>query len=277
MSIRILLVDDHQMLREGFRSLISEQSNLTVIAEAEDGRSAVQLAAKLSPDVVVMDISMPGMNGIEAARQILIANPVVKILALSMHLDRRMVLEMFKAGASGYLHKECAFDEVVRAVQVVASNVVYLSPKIADILFKDYGHRVQKGELSPVSGMPERERAVLQLMEEGKDMREIASLLHTSIKNAESCRVQMILDHILPHLLSAQNDTVAGLDVSLTPRECEIMIWVKDGKSTSEIASILNISQDTVKFHMKNVFQKLGATSRSQAIAIAIENKLVES
>jgi DNA-binding NarL/FixJ family response regulator len=277
MKIQILLVDDHQMLREGFRSLISEQSNMTVVAEAEDGRTAVQLAAKLSPDVVVMDISMPGMNGIEAARQILTANPVAKILALSMHLDRRMVLDMFKSGASGYLLKESAFDEVVRAVQVVASNGFYLSPKIADVLLKDYIHRVQKGELLPLSGIPEREQTILQLFEEGRDLREIAAALHTSVKNAESFRRQMILDHILPHLLSAQIDTVAGLDVSLTPRECEIMIWVKDGKSTSEIASILNISQDTVKFHMKNVFHKLGATSRSQAIAVAIENKLIDS
>jgi DNA-binding NarL/FixJ family response regulator len=264
------------MLREGFRSLISEQSNMTVVAEAEDGRSAVQLAAKLSPDVVVMDISMPGMNGIEAARQILAANPVVKIMALSMHLDRRMVLEMFKAGASGYLLKESAFDEVVRAVQVVASNGFYLSPKIADVLLKEYIHRVQTGELLPLSGIPEREQAMLQLFEEVRDRREIAAALHTSVKNAESFRMQMILEHILPHLLRAQSDAVAGLDVSLTHREKEILTWVKDGKSTGEIASILKISQDTVKFHLKNVFQKLGATSRLQAIAVAIENKLIE-
>lgn len=276
MSIRILLADDHKLLREGFRSLISEQSNMSVVAEAEDGRSAVQLAAKLSPDIVIMDISMPGMNGIEAARLILTANPAVQVISLSMHLDRRMVLEMFKAGASGYLLKECAFDEVVRAVQVVASKGIYLSPKVADVLLKDYSHRVQKGELLPLFGVPERERAFLQLLESGKEMKEIASLLHISSKNAEPFRKQILLDHILPYLLRAQNDTAARLDVSLTHREKEILTWVKDGKSTGEIASILKISQDTVKFHMKNVFQKLGATSRSQAIAVAIENKLVE-
>ena len=277
MSIRILLADDHKLLREGFRSLISEQSDMTVVAEAEDGRTAVQLAAKLSPDVVIMDISMPGMNGIEAARQILTADPGVKIMALSMHLDRRMVMEMFKSGASGYLLKECAFEDVIRAVQVVASKGVYLSPKIADVLLKEYIHNVQKGEVLPLSGIPERERAVLQLLEDGKDMREIASFLHTSSKNAESWCRQMILDHILPYLLRTQSGTAAVLDISLTPREREILVWVKDGKSTGEIASILKISQDTVKFHMKNVFQKLGAISRSQAIAIAIENKLIES
>ena len=249
---------------------------MTVVAEAEDGRSAVQLAARLSPDVVVMDISMPGMNGIEAARQILTANPVVKIMALSMHLERRMVLEMFKAGASGYLLKESAFDEVVRAVQVVASKGFYLSPKIADVLLREYIHRVQKGELPPLSGIPEREQAILQLFEEGGDRREIAAALHTSVKNAESFRRQMILDHILPHLLCAEGGDAAGPDVSLTHREKEILTWVKDGKSTNEIASMLKISQDTVKFHLKNVFQKLGATSRLQAIAVAIENKLVD-
>ena len=264
------------MLFRSFRSLISEQSNMTVVAEAGDGRSAVQLAAKLSPDVVIMDISMPGMNGIEAAHLIQTANPAARIMALSMHLDRRMVLEMFKAGATGYLLKECAFDEVVRAVQIVASKGIYLSPKVIDVLLKDYGYRVQNGELSPISGVPERERAFLQLLESGKEVKEIASLLHTSVKNAESCRRQMILEHVLPHLLRAQGDTEAGLDISLTPREREIMIWVKDGKGTSEIASILKISQDTVKFHMKNVFQKLSVTSRSQAIAVAIENKLIE-
>jgi DNA-binding NarL/FixJ family response regulator len=277
MSIRILLVDDHQMLREGFQSLISEESNMTVVAEAENGRAAVQLAAKLSPDIVVMDISMPGMNGIEAARHILAADPAVKILALSMHLDRRMVLEIFRSGAAGYLLKESAFDEVVRAVQIVASKGFYLSPKIADVLLKDYIHRVQKEELPPLSGIPEQEQAILQLFEEGRDLKEIAAVLHTSVKNVESSRRQMILDHILPHLLGARSDAATGLDVSLTHREREILTWVKDGKSTGEIAAILKISLDTVKFHMKNIFQKLGATSRSQAIAIAIENKLIES
>lgn len=277
MSTRILIVDDHQVLREGFRSLISEQSDMTVVGEAEDGWTAVQLAAKLSPDVVIMDISMPGMNGIEATRQILMADPAVKIMALSMHLERRMVLEMFRSGASGYLLKECAFDDVVQAVQVVASKGVYLSPKVADVLLKEYIHRVQKGELLPLSEVPVRERAILQLLENSKDMKEIASLLHTSSKNAESWRMQMIIYHILPYLLRTQGEAAAGPDVYLTQREKEILAWVKDGKSTGEIASILKISQDTVKFHMKNVFQKLGAINRSQAIAIAIENKLIES
>ncbi len=277
MSIRILLADDHKLLREGLRSLISEQSDMSVVAEAEDGRSAVQLAARLSPDIVIMDISMPGMNGIEATRLILAENPAVQIMALSMHLDRRMVLEMFKAGASGYLLKECAFDEVVHAVQLVASKIIYLSPRVADVLLKDYIHGVRKGELAPLSEVPKQQRAVLHLLEDGKDMKDIVSSLHISIKNAESCRRQMILDRILPYLLRAQSETAAGFAVSLTPREREILVWVKDGKSTGEIASILTISQDTVKFHMKNVFQKLSATSRSQAIAIAIENKLIES
>jgi DNA-binding NarL/FixJ family response regulator len=277
MSIRILLADDHKLLREGLRSLISEQPDMSVVAEAEDGRSAVQLAARLSPDIVIMDISMPGMNGIEATRLILAENPAVQVMTLSMHLDRRMVLEMFKAGASGYLLKECAFDEVVHAVQLVASKGIYLSPKVADVLLKEYIHGVQKGELAPLSELPEQELAVLHLLEDCKDLKDIASSLHINIKKVEASRRQMILDRILPYLLREQSDTAAGLAISLTPREREILIWVKNGKSTGEIASILTISQDTVKFHMKNVFQKLNAISRSQAIAIAIENKLIES
>ena len=108
-TIKILLADDHKLLREGLRALIEEQRNMIVVAEAEDGRSAVRLAAKLSPDIIVMDISMPGLNGIDATRRIAEENPGIKVIALSMHADRNFVVEMFKAGAAGYLLKDCAF------------------------------------------------------------------------------------------------------------------------------------------------------------------------
>jgi DNA-binding NarL/FixJ family response regulator len=114
MTIKILLADDHNLIREGLRTLISDEPNMSVIAEAEEGRTAVQLAAKLSPNVVIMDISMPGLNGIEATRQILAKSPEPKIIALSMHMERRMILEMLNAGASGYLLKDCVFGEMIR-------------------------------------------------------------------------------------------------------------------------------------------------------------------
>ncbi len=130
MNIRVLLADDHKLLRECLRALIEEQTNMKVVGEAEDGRAALWLARKLSPDVVVMDISMPGLNGIETTRQIMSAAYGIKVLALSMHDDTRFVTEMLKAGASGYLLKDCAFEELIHAIRVVAEQGSYISPKI---------------------------------------------------------------------------------------------------------------------------------------------------
>ena len=130
MNIRVLLADDHRLFREGLRSLIEEQPHMKVVAEAEDGRTALQLAQTVSPDVVVMDISMPGMNGMEAALRIMCTAPGVKVLALSMHADNRIVAEMLNAGASGYLLKDCAFEELIHAIYVVAKQGRYVSPKI---------------------------------------------------------------------------------------------------------------------------------------------------
>lgn len=192
MSIKILLADDHNLMREGLRTLISDEPNMTVVAEAEEGRTAVQLAARLSPDVVIMDISMPGLNGIEATRQILSKSPAPKVIALSMHTERRMILEMLNAGASGYLLKDCAFGEVIRAVETVMSNCTYLSPKIADIVVKDYIHRVPPEDLSSLALLSPREREVLQLLAEGRRTRDIASLLHVSAKTVDTYRMQIM-------------------------------------------------------------------------------------
>src|SRR5271169_6414930 len=144
MDIRILLADDHRLMREGLRSLLEEQPDMSVVGEAENGKSAVQMAAKLIPDIVIMDISMPGLNGIDATCQILANSAKAKVIALSMHTERRTVLEMLNAGASGYLLKDCAFEEVIQAVRIVASNKTYLSPKITEIVIKDYVHRIPK-------------------------------------------------------------------------------------------------------------------------------------
>ncbi len=192
MGIKIVLADDHKLMREGLRSLIKEQPDMTVVAEAEDGRTAVQLTTKLLPDIVIMDISMPGLNGIEATRQILTSSADSKIIALSMHTERRVILEILNAGATGYLLKDCAFDEVIHAIQVVASNRTYLSPKIADIVVKDYVSRISKEELSILSILTAREREVLQLLSEGKKTKDIASVLQVSIKTAEFHRQQIM-------------------------------------------------------------------------------------
>lgn len=192
MPIKIILADDHNLIREGLRTLISDEPNMSVIAEADDGRTAVQLADKMSPDVVIMDISMPGLNGIEATRQILSKSPAPKVIALSMHTERRMILEMLNAGASGYLLKDCAFGEVIRAIETVISNCTYLSPKITDIIVKDYIHRIPTNDLSSLTLLSPREREVLQLLAEGRKTRDIASLLHVSAKTVDTYRTQIM-------------------------------------------------------------------------------------
>src|SRR5215212_6503582 len=141
MSMKILLADDHQIVREGLRTMLKQHDDMEVIAEASDGRSAVELAGELEPDVIVMDVGMPGLNGIEATRQISTREPGAKIVALSMHSDRRFLGEMLKAGAKGYLLKDGAFDELATAIRSVAEDKVYLSPKIADVVVDDYVRR----------------------------------------------------------------------------------------------------------------------------------------
>ena len=192
MSIRIILADDHTLLRQGLHALIEEQPDMTVIAEAEDGRSTVQLAAKLRPDIIVMDISMPGMNGMEATRQILTNDPGIRVLALSMHTDRRFIVEMLGAGASGYLLKDCAVEELICAIHALAGQRTYLSPKISDIVVKDYACRISKSTLSSLSVLSPREREVLQLLAEGKSTRKIASILEVGVKTVETYRQQIM-------------------------------------------------------------------------------------
>jgi len=130
MGIRVLLADDHKIVRQGLRALLEKQPDIEVVAESENGRNAVRLAAEMAPDVVIMDISMPDLNGVEAAKQILDKSPDIKIVALSIHSDALFVTEMLKSGAAGYLLKDCAFEELVRAIRTVLDNKTYLSPSI---------------------------------------------------------------------------------------------------------------------------------------------------
>ncbi len=188
MSLKILLADDHKIIREGLRNLIEKQAGFEVIAEAEDGLTAVNKAKKLSPDVVIMDIGMPGLNGIEATRQILADSPQAKIIALSMHSERRFVSEMLKAGAHAYLLKDSAFEELVQAIRASRANKIYLSPSIAEGMIKDYITHIPRESFSPFSLLTKREREILQLIAEGKSTKEIASLLFISIKTIETHR-----------------------------------------------------------------------------------------
>lgn len=137
-KIRILLTDDHGVVRQGLRSLIERHDDMEVVAEAENGRKAIELAGELMPDIVIMDISMPGLNGVGATSQIVSALPQTKVIALSMHSERQFVANMLKAGASGYILKECLFDDLFQAVTIVAGGGTYLSPKITEIVVGDY-------------------------------------------------------------------------------------------------------------------------------------------
>ena len=163
---------------------------MEVVAEAEDGRMAVKLAEEMQPDVVIMDVGMPGLNGMEATRQILDRSPTIKVLALSMHSDRRFVLQMLSAGASGYLLKDCAFEELSRALPYMLSDQIYLSPRVAGVVVKDYMDHILKGAPATISSviLSTREREIIQLIAEGKSTREIALDLNVSTKTVETHR-----------------------------------------------------------------------------------------
>ncbi len=192
MTIRILLADDHKIVREGLKALLDKESGIEVAAVAEDGRSAVQLALELHPDVAVIDIGMPGMNGIEATRCIAVDNPGTRILVLSMHSARRYVLEALSAGAKGYILKDCASEELARALRIVAANETYLSPKIAGILVKDCVNLLPVEREANASILSRREREVLQLIAEGHNTKEIAYMLDVSAKTVETHRQQLM-------------------------------------------------------------------------------------
>jgi two-component system response regulator NreC len=187
-KIKILLADDHRITRQGLRLLLEKESDMEVVAEADQGRTAVQLTAELSPNVVIMDVSMPDLNGMEATRQIVGRTENVKVIALSMHSDTLFVTEMLKSGVSGYLLKDCAFEELASAIRSVVSGKTYLSPSISDVVVNGYLHRLSKAEAASSNILSDREREVLQMIAEGKTTKQIALKLHISVKTVETHR-----------------------------------------------------------------------------------------
>lgn len=203
MKTTILIVDDHIITRQGLRALLEKQPNMVVVAEAENGREGIKLALRHTPDIIVMDINMPGLNGVDATRQILAELPEASVIALSMYSDRSYVKGMLKAGAAGYLLKSCAFEELTHAIRTVKGGETYLSPKISDIVRKEFIKLLKSGESTAANILNDKEREVLQLIAEGMRTKEIAEHIHVSIKTVEARRRQI--------MEKLKIDNVAGL------------------------------------------------------------------
>ena len=216
MSIRILLADDHLIFREGMRSLLAREPDIEVVGGAENGRETVRLARELKPDVIVMDITMPDLNGMEATRQIKKRIPDTKVLCLSMHSDRRYVLDMFRAGVSGYLLKNCAYKELSEAIHIVAVNQVYISPQIAHIVVDESIAQQPPAASSVQSILTPREREVLQLIAEGRNTKQMALKMHLSSKTIEAHR-RRIMKKL--HIRSVAELTKYAISEGLTSLE----------------------------------------------------------
>jgi DNA-binding NarL/FixJ family response regulator len=205
MAIRILLADDHTVVRDGLRALLEKQPDMAVVAEAADGRDSVRLAEEQSPDVVVMDIAMPNMNGIEATRRILSSNPRTAVVILSMHQDESYVLRSLKAGAKGYLLKDSLRSDVIEAIRSVAQGRSFLTKKVSRILQEDYIRELEdRGLDDSYDLLTEREREILQLVAEGKTNKEVAALLDVSVTTVETHRTHILQKlglHSVPELI----------------------------------------------------------------------------
>jgi DNA-binding NarL/FixJ family response regulator len=191
MSIKIILADDHAILRDGLCKSFKEEKDIEVIAQATDGLSVVNLVRDLSPDIVIMDIGMPELNGIEATRRISRDHPKVKVIALSMHSGDKYVREMFRAGACGYLLKNCPFEELTDAIRTVVNGNTYVSPSIGDMIVQEYISKPDE-EKTVFSLLSQREREVLQLLAEGKTTKQAAMCLHISPKTVEVHRLNLM-------------------------------------------------------------------------------------
>jgi two-component system, NarL family, response regulator NreC len=205
MPIRILLADDHTVVRDGLRALLEKQPDMTVVAEASDGRDSIRLAEEQSPDVVVMDIGMPSLNGIEATRRILAANPRTAVVMLSMHQDESYVLRSLKAGAKGYLLKDSLRGDVIDAIRAVAQGRSFLTRKVRLMLQEDYVCQMEsRGLEDSYDLLTDREREVLHMVAEGKSNKEVAGLLNISPTTVETHRAHILQKlgiHSVPELI----------------------------------------------------------------------------
>jgi DNA-binding NarL/FixJ family response regulator len=192
MSIRIILADDHKVLRHGLSQALKNEADMEIVGQAENGHEAIRLTQELRPDVIIMDIAMPELNGIEATRQIIKDHPKIKIIALSMHSSKKFIHEMFKAGAKGYLLKDCEYAELINAIRTVNSNKTYMSPSITGVIIDDYMLQSDGDKSNAFEVLSDREREVLQLIAEGKTTKQVARVLHVSPKTVEGHRTRIM-------------------------------------------------------------------------------------
>lgn len=199
--LKVLIADDHGLFRDGLRLLLEKQADIRVVAETKDGSTTISAGIELRPDIVLMDISMPGLNGMEAARKLLAANDSVKVIMLSMHSDHHFVIESLKSGAVGYVLKDSAFEELLTAIRTVAANGIFLSKEINDAVIRRYVAAAKGRTATSFSILSSREREVLQLLAEGKSTKETAAGLNVSIKTIETHRKQ-IMDKLDIHSIA---------------------------------------------------------------------------
>ncbi|MHC5157512.1 MAG: response regulator [Planctomycetota bacterium] len=195
MATKVLLVDDHEIMREGISALLRRYSEFEVVGQAADGRRALEMASQLKPDIIIMDVGMPNLNGVDATKQLLSMNPELKIMALSTHSDGAIVAKMIKAGAKGYILKESAFEELVEGLNTLQDGRTFLCNKISKVVFSDYVDLVANPKVMDGDGLSGREREVLQLVAEGHTTKQIAEILNLSTKTIDSHR-----EHIMEKL-----------------------------------------------------------------------------
>jgi RNA polymerase sigma factor (sigma-70 family) len=203
--IRILLADDHTVVRDGLRALVEKQPDMSVIGEAADGRDTIRIAEEQSPDVIIMDIAMPNMNGIEATRRIIASKPQTAVLILSMHQDESYVLRSLKAGARGYLLKDSVRSDVIEAIRAVVQGRSFLTRKVSRILQEDYVREMERRGLEDSYDLlTDREREILQLVAEGRTNKEVAAMLNISLTTVETHRTHILQKlnlHSIPELI----------------------------------------------------------------------------
>jgi two-component system response regulator NreC len=204
-TIRVLLADDHNVMRKGLRLLLERQPNITIVGEASDGRQCVELAETMKPDVVIMDVAMPNLNGIEAARQIVGRYPHIAVAILSMHSDESYVLRALKAGARAYLLKDSAESDLIAAIKAISDGKSFFSPAISKILVEDYMRELErKGVDDSYELLTTREREILQLLAEGRSNKDVANMLNLSLYTVETHRthiLQKLNIHTVPELI----------------------------------------------------------------------------